>query len=51
MLGDDHDGAGANAPPWCYTGEGKRKSVVAAGGNAQRDCKRGNNISAFTLAD
>ncbi len=44
-------GAGVNAPPSSYTVDGKQFIVVAAGGNAQLDYKRGNNIIAFTLAD
>lgn len=44
-------GAGVNAPPSSYTVEGKQYIVVAAGGNAQLDYKRGNNIIAFTLED
>ena len=44
-------GAGVNAPPSSYTVGGKQYIVVAAGGNAQLDYKRGNNIIAFTLAD
>lgn len=44
-------GAGVNAPPSSYTVNGKQYVVVAAGGNAQLDYKRGNNIIAFTLAD
>ena len=44
-------GAGVNAPPSSYTVEGKQYVVVAAGGNAQLNYKRGNNIIAFTLAD
>ena len=44
-------GAGVNAPPSSYTVDGKQYIVVAAGGNAQLDFKRGNNIIAFTLAD
>jgi PQQ-dependent dehydrogenase (methanol/ethanol family) len=42
-------GAGVNAPPSGYTVEGKEYIVVGAGGNAQVDSKRGNNIIAFTL--
>jgi PQQ-dependent dehydrogenase (methanol/ethanol family) len=42
-------GAGVNAPPSGYTVEGKEYIVVGAGGNAQVDAKRGNNIIAFTL--
>jgi alcohol dehydrogenase (cytochrome c) len=42
-------GAGVNAPPSGYTVEGKEFIVVGAGGNAQVDSKRGNNIIAFTL--
>ena len=41
-------GAGVNAPPSSYTADGKQYVVVAAGGNAQIDSKRGNNIIAFT---
>jgi len=44
-------GAGVNAPPSSYTVDGKQYIVVAAGGNAQLNYKRGNNIVAFTLAD
>ena len=44
-------GAGVNAPPASYTVDGQQYIVVAAGGNAQLDFKRGNNIIAFTLAD
>lgn len=44
-------GAGVNAPPSSYTVEGEQYIVVAAGGNAQLNYKRGNNIIAFTLAD
>ncbi|MCH8952865.1 MAG: PQQ-binding-like beta-propeller repeat protein [Proteobacteria bacterium] len=44
-------GAGVNAPPSSYTVDGKQYIVVAAGGNAQLNFKRGNNIIAFTLAD
>ncbi len=44
-------GAGVNAPPSSYTVEGQQYIVVAAGGNAQLNYKRGNNIIAFTLAD
>lgn len=44
-------GAGVNAPPASYTVDGKQYIVVAAGGNAQLNYKRGNNIIAFTLAD
>ena len=44
-------GAGVNAPPSSYTVDGKQYVVVAAGGNAQLNYKRGNNIIAFTLAD
>ncbi len=42
-------GAGVNAPPSGYSVEGKEYIVVGAGGNAQVDAKRGNNIIAFTL--
>jgi len=44
-------GAGVNAPPSSYTVEGQQYIVVAAGGNAQLNFKRGNNIIALTLAD
>ncbi|NNG02567.1 MAG: PQQ-binding-like beta-propeller repeat protein [Inquilinus sp.] len=44
-------GAGVNAPPASYTVDGQQYIVVAAGGNAQLDYKRGNNIIAFTLAE
>ncbi|MEP3280008.1 MAG: PQQ-binding-like beta-propeller repeat protein [Stappiaceae bacterium] len=44
-------GAGVNAPPSSYTVDGKQYIVVGAGGNAQLNFKRGNNIIAFTLAD
>ncbi|MFQ5659886.1 MAG: pyrroloquinoline quinone-dependent dehydrogenase [Gammaproteobacteria bacterium] len=44
-------GAGVNAPPASYTVNGKQYIVVAAGGNAQLNYKRGNNIIAFTLPD
>jgi alcohol dehydrogenase (cytochrome c) len=44
-------GAGVNAPPSSYTVGGKQYVVVGAGGNAQLNYKRGNNIIAFTLAD
>jgi PQQ-dependent dehydrogenase (methanol/ethanol family) len=42
-------GAGVNAPPSSYEVGGKQYVVVAAGGNAQVDAKRGNTIIAFTL--
>jgi PQQ-dependent dehydrogenase (methanol/ethanol family) len=41
-------GAGVNAPPSSYSVDGKQYIVVAAGGNAQVDSKRGNSIIAFT---
>jgi PQQ-dependent dehydrogenase (methanol/ethanol family) len=44
-------GAGVNAPPSSYTVDGQQYVVVAAGGNAQLNYKRGNNIIAFTLAE
>lgn len=44
-------GAGVNAPPSSYTVDGKQYIVVGAGGNAQLNYKRGNNIIAFTLAE
>jgi alcohol dehydrogenase (cytochrome c) len=42
-------GAGVNAPPASYTVDGKQYVVVGAGGNAQLDYKRGNNVIAFTV--
>jgi PQQ-dependent dehydrogenase (methanol/ethanol family) len=51
ILWNFQAGAGVNAPPSSYTVEGKQYIVVAAGGNAQLDYKRGNNIIAFTLAE
>jgi glucose dehydrogenase len=51
ILWNFQAGAGVNAPPSSYTVEGKQYIVVAAGGNAQLDFKRGNNIIAFTLAE
>ena len=42
-------GAGVNAPPSSYTVNGKQYIVMAAGGNAQLNFKRGNNIIAFTV--
>jgi alcohol dehydrogenase (cytochrome c) len=42
-------GAGVNAPPSSYAVGGKQYIVVGAGGNAQLDYKRGNNIIAFTI--
>ncbi len=44
-------GAGVNAPPSSYTVDGTQYIVVGAGGNAQLNYKRGNNIIAFTLAN
>jgi PQQ-dependent dehydrogenase (methanol/ethanol family) len=44
-------GAGVNAPPSSSTVDGQQYVVVAAGGNAQLNYKRGNNIIAFTLAE
>jgi len=44
-------GAGVNAPPSSYTVGGQQYIVVGAGGNAQLNYKRGNNIIAFTLAN
>jgi alcohol dehydrogenase (cytochrome c) len=41
--------AGVNAPPASYTIDGKQYIIVAAGGNAQLDFKRGTDIIAFTL--
>lgn len=51
ILWNFQAGAGVNAPPSSYTVDGKQYIVVAAGGNAQLNYKRGNNIIAFTLAD
>jgi alcohol dehydrogenase (cytochrome c) len=51
ILWNFQAGAGVNAPPSSYTVDGKQYIVVAAGGNAQMNFKRGNNIIAFTLAD
>lgn len=51
VLWNFQAGAGVNAPPSSYTVDGKQYIVVAAGGNAQLNYKRGNNIIAFTLAD
>jgi glucose dehydrogenase len=51
ILWNFQAGAGVNAPPSSYTVDGKQYIVVAAGGNAQLNFKRGNNIIAFTLAD
>ena len=42
-------GAGVNAPPASYMVDGRQYIVVAVGGNAQMDFKRGNDIIAFTL--
>jgi len=44
-------GAGVNAPPSSYSVDGKQYVVVGAGGNAQLNYKRGNNIIAFSLAE
>ena len=41
-------GAGVNAPPASYSVDGKQYIVVGAGGNAQLNFRRGNNIIAFT---
>jgi alcohol dehydrogenase (cytochrome c) len=41
-------GAGVNAPPSSYMVDGKQYIVVGAGGNAQVDSRRGDNIIAFT---
>jgi alcohol dehydrogenase (cytochrome c) len=49
ILWTFHAGAGVNAPPSSYMIGGKQYIAVAAGGNAQIDSKRGNNIIAFTL--
>ena len=51
ILWNFQAGAGVNAPPSSYTVDGKQYIVVATGGNAQMDFKRGNNIIAFTLAE
>jgi alcohol dehydrogenase (cytochrome c) len=48
QLWQFHAGAGVNAPPSSYTVDGKQYVVVGAGGNAQIDSKRGDNIIAFT---
>jgi alcohol dehydrogenase (cytochrome c) len=44
-------GAGVNAPPSSYTVDGKQYVVVAAGGNAQLNYKRGNAVIAFALPE
>ncbi|MHA3977765.1 outer membrane protein assembly factor BamB family protein [Halovulum sp. GXIMD14794] len=44
-------GAGVNAPPSSYTVDGQQFIVVGAGGNAQLNYKRGNNIIAFSLTE
>jgi PQQ-dependent dehydrogenase (methanol/ethanol family) len=49
ILWKFHAGAGVNAPPSSYVAGGKQYVVVAAGGNAQIDSKRGNAVIAFTL--
>jgi alcohol dehydrogenase (cytochrome c) len=49
ILWKFHAGAGVNAPPSSYTAGGKQYIVVAAGGNAPIDSKRGNAVIAFTL--
>jgi glucose dehydrogenase len=51
VLWEFQAGAGVNAPPSTYTFGGRQYIVVAAGGNAQLDYKRGNNVIAFTLTD
>jgi PQQ-dependent dehydrogenase (methanol/ethanol family) len=43
--------AGVNAPPASYNVGGTQYIVVAAGGNAQLDYKRGNEIIAFKLSE
>ena len=48
ILWSFNAGAGVNAPPSAYVVGGKEYVVVAAGGNAQIDSKRGNSIIAFT---
>jgi outer membrane protein assembly factor BamB len=42
-------GAGVNAPPASYMVDGKQYIVVAAGGNALKNFKRGNDIIAFRV--
>ena len=42
-------GAGVNAPPVAYMVDGRQYIVVGAGGNAQMDFKRGNDIIAFAV--
>jgi len=42
-------GAGVNAPAVSYTVGGKQYVAVAAGGNTQLDCKRGNTVMVFAL--
>ena len=49
VLWEFQAGAGVNAPPSSYSVGGKQYIVVGAGGNAQIDAKRGNNIIAFTV--
>lgn len=51
VLWNFQAGAGVNAPPSSYTVDGQQYIVVAAGGNAQLNFKRGNNVIAFTLAE
>jgi alcohol dehydrogenase (cytochrome c) len=49
VLWQFHAGAGVNAPPSAYSVGGQEFIVVGAGGNAQINSKRGNNIIAFTV--
>lgn len=51
MLWSFQLGAGVNAPPSSYTVNGRQYIVVGAGGNAQLDYKRGNDIVAFSLVE
>jgi alcohol dehydrogenase (cytochrome c) len=49
VLWQFHAGAGVNAPPSAYAVGGQEFIVVGAGGNAQINSKRGDNIIAFTV--
>jgi alcohol dehydrogenase (cytochrome c) len=49
MLWSFFVGAGVNAPPASYSLDGKQYIVVAAGGNAPQDTKRGNDIISFAV--
>ena len=42
-------GAGANAMPSSYTGDGKQYVAMGCGGNTQLDFKRGNSVFVFAL--